>query len=88
MENDRMSLEHYIATKILRSSDAINPHRLSEMMSLIKQLLETDSEVNEQIKNNQNHVPTSNSSSWNTLKSNESTFGNNKVGAILHYFKF
>lgn len=82
-----MSLEHYIATKILRSSDAINPHHLSEMMSLIKQLLETDSKINDRIKNNQNHIPTSISSSCNTFKSNESTFGNNKVGAIFHCFR-
>lgn len=81
-----MSLEHYIATKILRLSDIINSYKLSEMISLIKQILKTDGVNTEYEEITKCHDFLFNnifSSCNNKLGGIESTFKNKNVSFIF-----
>lgn len=83
-----MSLEHYIATKILRSSDIINSHKLSEMISLIKHILKTDGVNAENEKITKYHDFLLNnifSSCNNKLDGIESTYKNKNVSFVFIY---
>lgn len=69
MNNDNTILENYIALKILRSTDAINTYKHSEMVSLIKHLLKIDSNLDEQITKTNDFIST-NVLSCNILDNN------------------
>jgi dTDP-D-glucose 4,6-dehydratase len=64
-----------MASKILRSTDKINTHKYSEMVSLIKHLLKIDSKLDEQITKTNDFIST-NILSCNTLNNVESAFEN------------
>lgn len=81
-----MSLEHYIATKILRPSDVINSYKLSEMISLMKHLLKTDGVNTENEKNIKYHGFLLNnmfSPSNNQFDKIESTYENKNVSFVF-----
>lgn len=49
--NDEISLENYIASKILRSCDAMDTHKNAEMSLLIKHILNIDSAISDETDN-------------------------------------
>lgn len=71
-------MEDYIASKIMRMSDASNMHKYSEMISLIKHILTIDSK-SKHIKTKCNFFNTDVSSAFNILKRDNSTNGNKNV---------
>jgi len=81
VKNDKLSIEHYIASKILRSSDAANTQKYSVTISLIQHLLQIDSELDKQMKNNLNLVST-NIVPCDILESVESTSKNKQVNML------
>jgi len=78
-QNEQISLEHYIASKVLRSPDALDTHKFSEMISMIKYLLKIDSKVEEQITKNHYFNLNNVMPYYNILDSIESTNENIKV---------
>lgn len=84
-KNDKLSIEHYIASKILRTSDAENTRRHSTMISLIQHLLKIDSKLVEQMKTNLNFISTS-IFPCNILENVESIPENEKVSTRFFFF--
>lgn len=56
--NNSLSVEDYIASTILRSSDITDSYKYSEMTSLIEHLLKIESSSNSQMTKTQNYLPT------------------------------
>lgn len=65
-------MEDYIALKILCPSDAINNQKYSQMVSLIKHLMQIDPNINGQKVNHNNSVSTADILPCNILDSVES----------------
>lgn len=81
-KNDQISLEDYITSTILRSSDAINTHKYSEMILLIRHILKLNSKLDGKIIKQQNFI-SNNVFLCDILERVESTSENTKVSFTL-----